>query len=166
MLSVTRLRELLHYDSESGVFTWRVRPTKRSRVRPGDVAGVVNHKGYRYIGVEGARCLAHRLAWFYSYEVWPTNEVDHVDRCPTNNSLSNLRDVTHAENQQNKQKAYVGNKSSGMLGVCLDRRNSKWKAHIQAFGVRKHIGFFDTKEAARVAYLSAKQTLHVHAGGV
>ena len=161
MLSVSRLRELLHYDPLSGVFTWRVRPNKRARVHPGDVAGVVNRRGYRYIGVEGARYLAHRLAWLYSYGVWPVNEIDHVDRHPTNNSLSNLRDVTHAENQQNKQAAYVGNRSSGLLGVCLDRRNGKWKAHIQAFGIRKHIGFFDTKVAAQSAYLSAKQTLHI-----
>ena len=50
LLTASRLRELLDYDPETGVFTWRV--TRAPHFRPGDIAGYIDPNGYRVIGVD------------------------------------------------------------------------------------------------------------------
>ncbi|MFX4377260.1 HNH endonuclease, partial [Acinetobacter baumannii] len=41
------------------------------------------------------------MAWLYVHGVHPTGQIDHIDGDPLNNRISNLRDVSHAVNQQN-----------------------------------------------------------------
>ena len=48
-------------------------------------------------------CIVHRLvAEQFIPNPHNKEEVDHIDRCPTNNHVSNLRWVTKSENQINK----------------------------------------------------------------
>lgn len=67
MITQARLKEILHYNPETGVFTWKIRTSKRIRI--GYEAGWVVHrkaaggKKYRVIGADGATYLSHRLAW-------------------------------------------------------------------------------------------------------
>jgi hypothetical protein len=61
LLTADRLRELLNYNQETGVFTWRVR-LPHSNVRVGDIAGSGNMRGYRRVWVVGRSYSAHRLA--------------------------------------------------------------------------------------------------------
>jgi hypothetical protein len=102
MLTAERLRELLHYDPDTGVFTWlRV---KGRRVRVGALSGKANGGGYFQIGVDGRIYYAHRLAWLYVHGEWPVASIDHVncDRC--DNRLANLRPATKAQNAANARK--------------------------------------------------------------
>jgi hypothetical protein len=83
-LTAERLRELLNYDPDTGVFTWRVRPVHSHRV--GDIAGSVRTtRGYRLIGVAGRVYKAHRLAWLYMMGEWPKDQIDHINRDPSDN---------------------------------------------------------------------------------
>jgi len=71
-ITQARLKELLHYDPKSGVFTWK--HSRSPRVRAGMVAGTRTSKGYWAIGLSecGGRITAHRLAWLYVYGEWPS----------------------------------------------------------------------------------------------
>jgi hypothetical protein len=68
-ITAERLRELLHYDPETGVFRWRVRTAQRVRV--GDVAGSKLRPGHRYrkIPIDRRGYSAARLAF-----LWMTGE--------------------------------------------------------------------------------------------
>ena len=46
--------------------------------------------------------IVARLCWLLHYGDWPENTIDHIDRNPLNNKIENLRDVTQAENNRNK----------------------------------------------------------------
>jgi hypothetical protein len=154
-ISAERLRELLHYDPEIGVFTRRV--STRGALA-GNVAGYMTQDGYVGICVDGAQYKAHRLAWLYVYGVWPAKEIDHRDTVRHHNWISNLRECDGiTNNQQNQRRAQRGS-ATGLLGVY--RTRNKFAAQILARGERRHLGTFDTPEAAYEAYLAAKRALH------
>ena len=96
-LTAERLREVLAYDAETGVFTWR--DNRGSRAPAGSVAGNVSHqRGYRQIRVDYNRYLAHRLAWLYVYGEWPAAQIDHINGQTEDNRIVNLRPATQRQN--------------------------------------------------------------------
>lgn len=101
-LTVVQLKELLHYNPETGVFTWARSVGQRARI--GRVAGSKVPSGYIKISVSKRVYSAHRLAWLYMTGSWPENEIDHVDNNPSNNAFSNLRAATKSQNAQNRGK--------------------------------------------------------------
>jgi hypothetical protein len=105
--------------------------------------------GYRQIGFKSKKYLSHRVAWFLHYGCWPNNDVDHIDGNPSNNKISNLRDVSHSKNLQNRKSATIRNKT-GFLGVV--KRCNKFAAHIHRDGKQIYLGRFDTAELAHQAY--------------
>lgn len=154
-LTAQRLRELLHYDPETGVFTWRVACRGTAA---GDVAGCVIDGGYIRITIDKRFHRSHRLAWLYMTGTWPANDIDHIDGNPSNNALANLRDVTRSVNLQNRRAAMGHNTTSGVLGVSSKR--NKWRARIKVDGRHVSLGHFDTIEEAQAAYLEAKRAHH------
>lgn len=86
----------------------------------------------------------------------PKIYVDHIDGDGLNNCRSNLRLVTHTENRRN----VFGprrDSTSGYLGVCWNKQNNKWVAHIRSNGRREHLGYFHTKEEAHKARIAAEK---------
>lgn len=156
LITAERLRELLHYDLTTGIFTWR--KTTSNRVKAGAVAGVIQKRGYIFIGLDGERHLAHRLAWLHVTGSWPESDVDHADRVRTNNAWSNLRLATNAENQHNSGRRR--NNTSGIPGVNWDARRSCWVAKICRDRKQHYLGSFDSLQAAADAYARAKRALH------
>lgn len=156
MLTQSRLKELLNYDPDTGIFTRRV--SASNRVKIGDRAGSVNGMGYRHIYVDGNLYLAHRLAWLYVYGGFPPSGIDHINAVKDDNRIVNLREATQSENNQNRAKQ--SNNTSGFRGVSWHATAKKWHARIGVGNKLKHIGLFDTPEAAHAAYLAAKAELH------
>ena len=155
-ITVDRAREVLDYSPETGEFKWRV--TLSNRALAGSVAGTVGLNGYRYISVDGARCLAHRLAWLYMTGSWPTQWLDHIDTDSANNRWANLRQASATLNAENKRRPLPGNKV-GILGVSPGRKG-RFKAQIQVNKRNRWIGEFSTPEEAAFAYAAAKRQLH------
>ena len=141
--------EFLDYDLETGVFTWKKRPSSRAAV--GSQAGVIQTLGYRQITLRGQREYAHRLAWYFVYGEMPAMEIDHVNRSRDDNRIANLRLCTHSQNCQNK---------AGIVGASFDKRREHWVSEIHAKGKKFHLGSFDSKDKARAAYQSAKIVHH------
>jgi hypothetical protein len=158
MITQAKLKELLHYNPDTGVFTWLV--NKGSRAPAGSEAGNIHQDGrtsYRLIMIDGASHKAHRLAWLYVHGEFPKNDIGHEDHDGLHNWISNLRDVTNSEN--NKNKSLSCNNTSGVVGVSLHKGTGKWRAQISTESGRKHLGYFTNKEdaieaakAARVKY--------------
>lgn len=154
MITAERLRELLDYDPLTGQFRWLI---QRQCVRAGSVAGSVGRRGYRTIGVERKTYRANRLAWFHFYGIWPTYEIDHINRVKDDNRIANLRDSTGGENSQNVVSPRSDN-TSGYRGVTVS--GNRWRAQIAVGGKNIHLGQFDTPEEAARAYQVAKERLH------
>lgn len=156
MLTQSRLKELLNYDPDTGVFAWLVKPSKRVNV--GAIAGCLSIYGYRQIQIGGEQYFAHRLAWLYMTGDWPKHQLDHRNGLRDDNRWDNLREATNAENGQNL--AIFSNNTSGFMGVSWDHKRQKWQASLMTNGHHKHLGRFDTPEAASAAYLAAKAEHH------
>jgi len=84
-------------------------------------------------------------------------EVDHIDGNGLNNSRSNLRLATHAENQCNRR--YATN-SSGVKGVTWNKSSGKWMAAIVANGEKHSLGEFFDLDSAAACVASARTRLH------
>jgi hypothetical protein len=153
-LTAQRLRELLHYDPETGVFRWLV--TKGGRAA-GTTAGFKT-KGYTQIGVSGKTYLAHRLAFFYVTGEWPTHEIDHINRNSGDNRWANLRPANRAENMQNQ--GVARDSKTGVKGVTWHTAGKKWCANIRHQGKLHYLGLFDDIAGAAAAYADAAAAYH------
>lgn len=156
-ITAARLRQLLHYDKNTGVFTWSV---ARYCVRAGAVAGALNPDGYIQIKVDGRTYGAHRLAWLYVYGAWPALQIDHANRTRADNRIDNLREVTISQNQQNT--SLSPRNTSGFRGVSWQKSSQRWHAYIKVDGKRKHLGYFEDAAAAHDARVKAAELMHTH----
>jgi len=154
-LTAERLREVLSYDSETGVFCW-LKPLRNGTT--GALAGGFRADGYLVIGMHGKTYRAHRLAWLFVHGCWPVADIDHINGDRADNRMGNLRAASRAENQQNRT-LDVKN-TSGFHGVSRYAGGKKWRARIQVDGVEQHLGTFESPEDAEEAYLAAKAALH------
>jgi hypothetical protein len=156
-ISHEELLNTLNYDSESGIFTWLIKPC--SNVIINSIAGCIRGDGYISIRFNKTTYLAHRLAWFYHFGIWPELNIDHIDTIKHHNFISNLRECTQSENNQNQTKASIRSKS-GFLGVSYDKRYNSYLARIEIDNKRFYLGSYKTPEEAHQVYLKAKQELH------
>jgi HNH endonuclease len=149
-LTAERLRELLHYDPETGVFIRRVAVGRHGRCRAGTVAG----RGvgeYRGIGIERKTYTAHRLAWLWVTGKWPECQIDHINCDPADNRWCNLREATQSQNQANRRVRQANN-TSGFNGVRRYKGSKGWHARIRIEGEEKYLGCFNYIGLAMFVY--------------
>ena len=155
-LTQARLKELVNYDPETGIFTWRL---GRVGCRAGAVAGSRHKAGYWQVGIDRKIYLLHRLAFQYMTGELPADQVDHINGVRTDTRWCNLRPVTSWENKHNIGGPPAHN-TSGCLGVYWHKARRRWIAEIKLNGRKHHRGQFLTREEAAAAYLAAKDNLH------
>lgn len=166
ILTASLLRELLHYDPISGVFTWHYRHRRYFKdersykiwntKHAGKEAGCVAATGSpptetRRIAVYKRTYYAHRLAWLYMTGEWPSDEIDHRDHDATNNKWDNLRAATSQQNKWNRRSTNRG----GYKGVTFDQNQNCYVAQIMVNYKNHHLGSFATPQDAHAAYCRA-----------
>ena len=155
-ISVDALRDLLSYDAETGLLTWRVR---RGRVEVGQAAGNPMKSGYLQVMIGGRTYLAHRLAWLHHFGRWPDGDVDHINRVRTDNRVENLRECPRSANMANS-KCHEDNQL-GVKGVCWHPAAKKWKASVMCRG-KTSFQYFDSVGSANAWVRSERARLHQH----
>lgn len=157
MITQELLKELFNYDQESGIFTRKVNRAN-NKVKSGDVVGVISSCGYLYVGIGHKRYFLHRLAWLYVYGSFPIGHIDHINRAPADNRISNLRVATNQQNAFNTK--IRSDNSSGHKGVHWNKLSNNWR--VRACLNQKHIslGCYKIKEDAIKAYKDFIETHH------
>lgn len=118
-----KFKDIYSYDPETGLFT-RIKDGNRFDRQIGQVVGSFdNTVGYIRIGITGKVVLAHRLAWFYVYDYYPKEAIDHINGIRTDNRISNLRLVTTSESSKNM--AIRKDNSTGNTGITFTK-NRYW----------------------------------------
>lgn len=176
-IPVSRLKQLLDLDPVTGNLFWKSRDASGFEGTPKRSAtALANHWNVARAGKPALNCktaagyfsgriddkffLAHRVVFALCNGHWPLQFIDHVNGCRSDNRPENLRDVSHLENQLNKQLPAVN--TSGVIGVQWSAPHQKWRAVIKHQGKRKHLGMFASLEEAALARRNAEATLGFH----
>lgn len=156
-LTHKELKELLHYDPETGVFTW-LKFRGRTAKKGWRAGSRVARQYYRVIVIKQKHYPEHRLAWFYIHGEWPKGDIDHINGLPYDNRICNIRDVTTQENCQNQRRVRSDNRS-GLMGVT-SCPTGKYAAYVTVRGNRIYLGRYDTAQEAHKAYIKGKRKHH------
>lgn len=169
-----QLRQLLRYEPDTGKLYWKERPiemfnagntsrearccTWNKRYAGKEAFTSKNKYGYHVGAIFGRVMMAHRVIWAIHFGEWPELEIDHSDRCRSNNSITNLRSASRAENCRNmKSKSGA---DSELRGVALDKKSGRWIAKICVNLKQIYLGRFDTEKDAYEAYRRASIEMH------
>lgn len=156
MITQQRLRDLFHYDPETGFLTNRVNRGRRAKI--GMVCGTGPcPKGYLTVVISKKSYRLHRIIWAYVHGEWP-EVLDHKDCNGCNNRLKNLRIATKSQNMMNSRKR--GDNTSGVKGICWNREKSKWTASLWKNGKQKFLGYFENKNEAIDLLQKTRLQLH------
>jgi hypothetical protein len=155
MITQEELKELLNYNPETGIFTWKVSPARQ--VFFGDIAGTKRKDGYIQIKVKNELILSHRLAWIYMYGYLP-KYIDHINGQRDDNRIINIREVS---NQQNSLNSKISkNNTSGIKGVYWDKSRNKWVARLFVNGQCKFFKRFDDIDLAKLVIEEVRIKYH------
>lgn len=153
---ISRLRRLISYNPETGVFTRLIAPgTRRDLI--GTEAGCIGPAGYRVMHVAGVLCRAGRVAWAYMTGEWPPDdmEIDHRNQLRADDRWANLRLATASQQSCNMR---TREPLSGVRGVRLHK--GLWEARIKHEGVEHFLGCFTTLSEAAAARAAATARFH------
>lgn len=156
-LTFERASELLAYDFETGILTWKV--DRGPKALAGQPAGCVDkRRGYVKVIIDHQSYQGHHVAWLLAYGVWPCAEVDHENRVRSFNAFRNLRYGDASEQSANT--SIRRDNTSGVKGVGWCRHRRKWRARLKARGREVLHRYFDDLEDAARAYAAAARLHH------
>ena len=170
------LRQLLHYEPETGKLFWKPRTpdmfqdrqkTKEHQCKLWNSANAgreaftaIDFKGYAHGKVFNMMFKAHRVAWAIHSGKHPEHQIDHINGDPNDNRLCNLREASSKQNSMNRGMTKAN--KSGVVGVHFIKNSGKWRAAIRIDGRCFNIGYFRTLEDAAKARKEYARILGFH----
>jgi hypothetical protein len=120
-----------------------------------------NHgNGYNEIGINDKNIYRHRIIAFCFLGLddivsakGADDCIDHINGNRLDNRVANLKITTMQGNNHNQTRA---------KGYCWNKRYKKYQAQIYLNKKQIHLGYYNTEEEARQAYLTAKLKYHLH----
>ena len=157
MITQKRLKEVIHYDPETGSFT-----RLESRGLPIKGCPSTGKPGKRYtkIFIDGTSYLAHRLAFLYMIGRLPAFHVDHINHVRWDNRWSNIREAGYYENSRNR--SLSSRSSSGIPGVSWRPKENGWRSQISTNGSMLYLGSFKDLFSAACSRKSAEIKFDYH----
>jgi hypothetical protein len=164
ILTADVVRELLDYDPETGLFTWKWRTLKwfpdehQQKVWNTKFAGkrafTSMGLGYYHGAILRRSVRANRVAFLYMTGRWPAPGMDvvHINEIQKDDRWCNLREVPRSQNQLNR--GLHPNNKTGVKGVGR-MKSGNYRAIIGT----KWLGTFKTLEAATAARQQAEREL-------
>lgn len=141
------LLDNMAYDSETGVFSWKMPGYGRTVGKPIGDGPRAKGQDYLMMRINGQLLYAHRLAWFYVTGEMPDGVIDHIDGNKTNNSIANLRVATHSQNAARRKTTRALGPSRGVVP-----HQGGYVARIHHAGKRHYLGYFLDPEEAKAVY--------------
>lgn len=106
--------ELFDYDVSSGELRWkdpipakyysspRIANMVNTRWAGKPAANMNKNTGYLQVVFQRKLYQVHRIIWLMLHGSWPAEQIDHKSRVRVENTPSNLKAVSHAENMLNR----------------------------------------------------------------
>lgn len=159
---MSKLSDLLEYDPNTGVLTWKPRGVARWDTRwAGKVAGTPDGKGYLQVGIHGKVQRAHRVCYALAHDIELSDvppEIDHEDGDGCNNRKKNMRASTRLTNAKNGR--IRARNTSGYKGVSWDASSGSWRASIMSNRKQKDKRGFATAKLAHEWYIEQTKAQH------
>lgn len=148
MITQKRLREILHYNPGTGIFTW----TKGAR--KGKMAGTYHDdRCYLKVSIDNKRYLLHRLAWLWMTGLHTQSSIEHVNGEPDDNRWSNLRIGVGCVKKPHRAPYPEPTQYRGVFQL-----GDRFEALVPVASEVLNIGSFSTAEDARDAITRAVQS--------
>jgi len=160
-LTAERLRALLDYCPETGVFTRKKSSGRGFRPAGKKAGGVAGHL-YVRISVDGSRYYGHHLAWLHYHGDWPDGLIDHIDGNGANNAIKNLRRATSSQNLMNAKASDAG--IPDVRGISKRKDTGAYAVYLNKDGKRYRFGCYPTIEEAIDARIEAEEEHYLEYG--
>ncbi|MBL4927780.1 HNH endonuclease [Fuscibacter oryzae] len=144
MLTQQRLRQVLDYDPDTGVFTF----VKGSR--KGRIAGTRHDdRGFLKVSIASHYHLLHRLAWLWMTGTMPRSNIEHINGDRSDNRWKNLREAGRSQKEQHCPPRPEPTATRGVWKI-----GDAFEAMVLLDEAVINLGRFETEELAAAAIKS------------
>ena len=143
-----------YFEYSDGKIFWK--KSSGTRGVKGTEAGKLRKDGYYDVGLKGKVYLVHRIVYALHHNNLP-EVIDHINRCPSDNRIDNLRDANYSKNNWNSRRSI--NNTSGVKGI-RKTKNNKYEARVAVNKLTIQVGTFETLEEAKIALEKVRQKEH------
>jgi uncharacterized protein YkuJ len=143
------------FEYRDGDIYWAINP---NNIIIGSLAGATYVNGYRRVKLDGKMYAVHRVVWvMFNGDIPDGLHIDHIDGNPKNNSIQNLRLVTHSQNCMNRKPKKT---NTGVPNVSYSKHNNKYRVSVTAKNQTGFFGWFDDLELAELVAIEARDKFH------